>query len=117
MATTKFESSVKLDQAVGLVMESDPKDWGAVEHMAALRYLILACSKQAKATVDTMPDGSKALMLDGKKIESIEVDWAVLKAEFSATGKLAECANFKKWLADGDYPQFKSAKERKAEFV
>lgn len=115
MAASKFEPSTKLANAISMVMESDPKDWGSVEHLAMLRFLVLACSNAAKAEVKEH-EGKKCLMLDGKPVTVITVDWATLKQEFSASGKLAECANMKKLLAE-DYEQFRTAKERKAEYV
>lgn len=121
MASNKFEPSTKLANAISLVMENDPKDWGAVEHMAMLRFLVLACSEQARAVIGEYKDQAtgkvtKCLMLDGKPVEKITLPWATLREEFGQTGKLAECANCKKFLAE-DYEQFRTAKERKAEYV
>lgn len=120
---TKFEPSDKLALAISLVMESDPKDWGYAEHLTMMRYLVLQCSDAAKATIGEVEYEEKgkklkksALVLDGKEVVTLAVNLADLKAEFTQAGKLAECANMKKALAE-DYPQFKSTAERKREYV
>jgi hypothetical protein len=115
MAKTKFEMSVRLAQAVGLTMEADPKDWDSAAQSACIRYLILACSDKEKASIGTVKqaDGKevRGLVLDGKLVTSCQVDLTLLREEFAKTAKLFETSNFKKTLAEGDYPQFKEDKK------
>lgn len=96
---TKFEASTKLESAISMVLESNPQKWGASQHMALLRYLALQCSNMAKAVPGEI-NGKKCLVLDGKPVDEIVIKWDTLKEEFSQSGKLAECANFYKWLQD-----------------
>lgn len=94
MAKSSFEPSAKLAQAQSLVLEQDHSDWGAKHHLNMLRYLVLACSEQAGASLDQLA-----------KLDKITVDWQRLKAEFTQSGKLAECANYKKYLQEaGEVP-------------
>jgi hypothetical protein len=99
MAKDKFEASSRLESALSRVLESEPKKWGAADHLAMLRYLVLECSDAAKATVQAV-DGKNTLVLDGKPVDTITVKWSTLKEEFGQTGKLAECANWYKWLQE-----------------
>lgn len=93
--------SVAAANAVSMAMEQDPKDWGANEHLAMMRYLVLQVAG-SKLTVEEL----KKRAADPKKQPLVlTVDWDKLATEYHATGKFAECANFKKYLAD-DYPQF-----------
>jgi hypothetical protein len=94
MAKNTFEPSVKLAQAQSLVLEQNHSDWGAKHHLNMLRYLVLACSDKAGTPVAEVG-----------KLTSITVDWQKLKAEFTQSGKLAECANYKKYLQElGEVP-------------
>jgi hypothetical protein len=94
MAKASFEPSAKLAQAQSLVLEQDNNDWGAKHHMTMLRYLVLACSDKAGTA-----------QADLGKLTTITVDWAKLKTEFNQSGKLAECANYKKYLQEaGEVP-------------
>lgn len=97
MPKNGYEMTGEMSGAVALVMEQNPKDWGANEHLTALRYLVLACSDKAKLPL------AEVAKLDEKA--EIRVNWKKLTAQMHQSGKLAECANFKKFLAD-DYPQF-----------
>lgn len=103
MAENKFKPSTKLALAIGLVMEQNPADWGAAEHMNMLRYLVLQCStpETAKLTLKQI----KALPAEAELI----VSWADLRTEMLQAGKLAECANLKKALV-ADYPQLGKTK-------
>lgn len=121
MAKQKFELTTRMTQAVELVMESDPKDWGSAEHSAMIRYLILACSDKQSFSIGeiTAPDGKKVRGLvdkDGKLITECKVDMSILREEFGKTAKIFECSNFKKTLAEGDYPQFK-VESKKADYL
>lgn len=121
---TKFAASTKLDLAISRVTENEPKDWTSVEHLAMLRYLIIECSKQNKATVGeieyALPDGKVAkkvcLQLDGIEVTELTVDLGTLKKEMNQCGKLAECSNFKKWLSETSCPEFASVERKKAEY-
>ncbi len=95
-----FKPSARLAGAVALVMEQGASDWGAGEHLNALRYLVLACSDKAKLPLEELAK----LAADPKM--TVSVNWADLATEFRQSGKLAECANFKKYLVGTkDYPQ------------
>lgn len=103
--------SGRMAGAVSLVMEQKPEDWGAVQHLAALRYLVLACSDKAKlglADLKNRKPGEKFILA---------VDYDALVTEFAQSGKLAECANFKKSLAAGDYPQFRAAPKGESKYA
>lgn len=106
----EYEMSSELAGAVALVMEQTPPDWGAQQHLAALRYLVLACSDKASLSLEQL----RTLKPGELKIV---VDWSRLATEFHATGKLAECANFKKFLASGDYPELKKAAKDEQKYV
>jgi hypothetical protein len=124
---TKFVPSAKLALAISRVMENEPKDWGAVEHLAMMRYLLIECSTQAKAVVGNIEvevtkgdkkvkEVKRCLQLDGKEVTEVTVNLELFKKEVNQAGKLAECANFKRFLSD-DYPQFKTAAEKKTEYA
>jgi hypothetical protein len=123
MATQSFKPTATLARAISRVMESNPKDWGYVEHMTMVRYLCLEASKEFRATWGTIPfkddkgkDATKeGWQIEGKEVTEITVPLAALRTELDQAGKLAECANFKKWMSE-TYPQFLSTKERKAEY-
>lgn len=101
---TRMTLSVAAANAVSMAMEQNPQDWGANEHLAFLRYLVLQCSDKSKMTVEEL----KARAADkNKKPLLLAVDWDKLATEFHQSGKFAECANMKKYNAD-DYPQFKT---------
>ncbi len=108
MPKTGLVMTGELSGAVALAMEQDPKDWGANEHLACLRYLVLACSDKAK-------DGLETISRYDEK-QTIVVNWKKLAAQFHQAGKLAECANFKKFLAD-DYPQFKTVAKSATKYL
>lgn len=94
MAKDSFKANPELASALLLMLEQEPSDWGAAEHATMLRYLVLACSDKAKlglADIGKLPADA-----------TITVKWSVLKTAFYQSGKLAECANFKKWLAEQD---------------
>lgn len=96
MAKAVISISSKQESALALALEYEPKKWGADQHLAFLRYLVLQCSNASKAM---LKDG-KLVMPDGKPLpEKIEVSWADLRSEMQL-GKLAECANFYKWLQE-----------------
>lgn len=104
MAKESFKAGTKLANAISMMMEQEPADWGAGEHMTMMRYLVLQCSNQSKLTVEeikALPAGSK-----------VEVNLSELAQCFYETGKLAECANFKKYLAE-DYPHLGKKPETK----
>ncbi len=105
MAEQKFKPSVKLANAISMMMEQEPADWGAGEHCTMLRYLVLQCSDRAALTVEQI----KALPKDSKATVNLNELAAVLYE----TGKLAECANFKKFLTGGDYPNLGKKAETK----
>jgi hypothetical protein len=105
MAEQKFKPSVKLANAISMVMEQDPADWGAGEQCTMLRYLVLQCSDRAALTVEQI----KALPKDSKAT----VNLSELATVFYETGKIAECANFKKFLVGGDYPNLGKKAETK----
>ncbi len=111
MAKESFKMTARLAGAVSLVMESGAPDWGAQQHMAALRYLVLACSDKAKLSLADLKNRKP-----GEKLV-LAVDYDALIAEFHQAGKLAECANFKKALADGDYPQFKATAKSETKYA
>jgi len=88
----EFEMSTLLAQAHSLVAEQKPEKWGAGEHMSMLRYLVLACSDKAK-------DGLEQIKAY-KPEQKLAIEWGKLCSEFGQSGKLAECANFYKFLQD-----------------
>jgi hypothetical protein len=124
MAKTSCEITTKQAQAIGLVFEQNARsDWGATQHLNMLAYLVLACSNAQSASIGDykFPDGTtrKALLLNGKPVEKIEVDWKTLRNELQ-TGlgsKLAECANCKKRLADEDDYAHLKADSPKSQYV
>jgi hypothetical protein len=94
MAKDSFKANTELASALLLMLEQEPKDWGAAEHATMMRYMILACSDKAKlslAEIGKLPADA-----------TITVSWAKLKGALYQSGKLAECANFKKWLVEQD---------------
>ncbi len=104
MAKESFKPSAKLANAISVMMEQEPKDWGCGEHMTMLRYLVLQCSDRAGLDLAQI----KALPKDARA----SVDLAALATVLYETGKLAECANFKKFLAE-DYPELGKKPEAK----
>lgn len=120
MAGTKFVASAKLSSAIALSVEQAPETWGAVEHLSMLRYLVLACSDKAKLGLDDLRRVTKGKDAQGKEIEvpfdcDIMVKWSVLREEFGQSGKLAECANFYKWLQESG--EMEKASVKKAQYA
>ncbi len=100
---SKFEPSARLHSAIALSLEQDPKKWGSTEHLSMLRYLVLACSDKAKMSLAEL----KAVTKDAAGKESpvdfeLKIKWSDLRAEFMQDSKLAEAANFYKFLQESE---------------
>lgn len=105
---SKFKPTVKLANAVALILGVDPTKWGAAEHLAAMSYLILISDpKHEKLTMEQIAK------LPADTV--VTVKWETIKAELRQDSKLAECANFYKWLQqNGDMDKVTKASTKYA---
>lgn len=92
MAKESFKANAELENALSLMLEQEPTDWGAAEHATLLRYGVLACSDKASLPIEAVREL--------KDDATVTVNWGKLKRFLYQGGKLVECANFKKWLME-----------------